>query len=63
MTRGATTRTPGPTVTGAEVVSDGAWGTDGLFVAIELSTVKRCLDTSIVAPIFAVIIFYKTKIL
>ena len=40
VTRGATTRTPGPTVTGAEVVSGGAWGTDGLFVANELSTKK-----------------------
>ena len=62
MTRGATTRTPGPTVTGAEVISGGAWGTEGLFVAIELSTKERCLDTSIVAPIFAVIIFYKPKV-
>ena len=41
MTWGATTRTPGPTVTGAEVVSGRAWGTDGLVVAIELSTKKK----------------------
>ena len=43
MTWGATTRTPGPTVTGAEVVSGGALGADGLFVANELSTKKRVL--------------------